>query len=370
MTDHRAHDDRDQAVDHWLNQHQHTLIDALDDVLDTEAGLREILIHSHHDSAVDGLDTVLDTEAGLTAILPPTPQPTDPPTPHGIPHAHTSGQELLHTLGPADRMSLRNHPDVKQASRARARALNLAARARVLDPDLELERDLDFARDLAHDLNRDLGRAIAHDLNRACARNRGLDRYLAFERLSELTAALNGAIARARILDPALDRARELTAALDHARAHVRHFDLDLDLDLALDRARELTAALDLVRNFDLARDLTPSRDLARDLDRIVIDVRTAEVRRAIGLALRREPPELDEDSLHTLLDDFTTADLSNAVLTSRDLSGVHWSEHGTQWPPTLDVEKLKARSDETPPRSGTWIVRSGTSTIRNLAEL
>ncbi|PAZ10504.1 hypothetical protein CLM62_40900 [Streptomyces sp. SA15] len=59
------HDPRDQAVEHWLRHHQSTLADALDDVLDTEAGLREILFPSRHDSSLDGLDAILDVEAGL-----------------------------------------------------------------------------------------------------------------------------------------------------------------------------------------------------------------------------------------------------------------------------------------------------------------
>ncbi|MEE1943087.1 hypothetical protein V1L54_27400 [Streptomyces sp. TRM 70361] len=352
MTDHRAHNHRDQAVDHRLTHHQHALTNALDDILDAEAGLREILIHSRHDTAVDDLDTVLDTEAGLAAVLPPTPEPANPPSTHGTPQDHTGAQEFL-LLSPADRMALRNHPRVKEASQARASAL-----AHARDLDLTLGRALALAHDLTHD------RALA------LARDRALDRALA------LAHALGRA--RALALDPALalDRARDL--ALDRAR------DLDLDraLDLALDLARALDLDFDraqalahahardfthaLVRGFDLGR----VRDRAHDLTRIVLDIHAAEVRRAIGLALRREPPEIDEDSLHTLLNDFTTADLSDADLTDMDLSGVHWSEHGTQWPPALDVEDLKARSDETPPGSGTWTVRSGTATIRDLAGL
>ncbi|MEH0447716.1 MULTISPECIES: hypothetical protein [unclassified Streptomyces] len=68
-------------------------------------------------------------------------------------------------------------------------------------------------------------------------------------------------------------------------------------------------------------------------------------------------------------MDDFTATDLSNADLTGIDLGGVYWSEHTTRWPPAINVEDLKARSKETPSGSGTWIVRSGTATIRDLAE-
>ncbi|MDO0914146.1 hypothetical protein QQM39_25930 [Streptomyces sp. DT2A-34] len=70
-----------------------------------------------------------------------------------------------------------------------------------------------------------------------------------------------------------------------------------------------------------------------------------------------------------TLLDDFTHDDLRDTDLRGIDFSGVHWSQR-TQWPPVVDVEALKARSDETPPGSGTWIIRSGTTTIRDFVDL
>lgn len=251
MNHHSGPNDHDQAARHWLTQHQHALTHALDDLLDTEAGLREILLHSHHDTATDNLDSVLDTEAGLAAILPaPSAPPTD--THDTRPH-HSDTTELLRALSAADRMTLRNNPDVKTASQA---------------------------------LARDLDRTLARDLDRARTRARARDR------------------------------------------------------------------ALDLNRVLDL-----------------IVEVRTAEVGRAISLALRREPLVLNKDSLHALLDDFTATDLSNVDLAGIDLSGVHWSEHATQPPSTINAEDLKTRSDETPPGSGTWIVRSGTATIRDLAE-
>ncbi|MGW2785920.1 hypothetical protein ACWC3X_32500 [Streptomyces populi] len=61
--------------------------------------------------------------------------------------------------------------------------------------------------------------------------------------------------------------------------------------------------------------------------------------------------------------------DLSDVDLTGIDLSGVRWSEHTTQWPSVIDIEDLKARSDQAPPYNGIWIVRSGTATVRDLAE-
>ncbi|WP_217140278.1 hypothetical protein [Streptomyces sp. AC627_RSS907] len=363
MTDHPTHDYDSQAVSDRLARHQHNL----DDVLDIEAGLREILIHSRHDTAVDALGTVLNTEAGLAGILPPTPQPQASDT-SGT-HRHPPTRDFLPTLSPAERMALRGHRDVKAAQRAlvlvldldldlphvldraldRARALDrtlarvrvrIRDRARALAHDLDLARTRDRDRDLARDLNlaRDRARDLARDLPHA------LDLDLARERALDLARGLS--LARVRRNDGLRDHARARILADTHALVR----DLDRILDLAL------------IYFLDLAR----ARDLTRDL---FSEIRTNEVCRAIGLALHREPPVLDAASVLTLLDDFTHDDLRDTDLRGIDLSGVHWSMR-TQWSPVVDIEALKARSDETPPGSGIWIVRSGTTTVRDFADL
>ncbi|MEU2625328.1 hypothetical protein ABZ642_45850 [Streptomyces sp. NPDC007157] len=371
MTRHSDPTPDGQDVHHWLTRHQHALTHTLDELLDVEAGLREILLQSHHDTAVDSLDTVLNTEAGLAAIL---------PTPPTAPHSNTEAadaEELLRALTPADRMTLRNHSDVKTASQALARYADVAR---------DLVRTRDLALNVALDLALDLDRTLALDLDRALARTRALDlartrtRTLDVDVARALASALDLAIARTRDLDLTLNSTHHLdldrdlrrigyltlALALDRARTLARDRDLTLDLalDLACDRARALDLALDLAR--DLSRDPDFDLDFAHDL---IVKIRTAEVGRAIGQALRRNRPAVDEVSLHALLDDFTTADLRDTDLADIDLSGVHWSEHTTRWPPAVDVEDLKTRSDETPPGTGTWIVRSGTATIRDLAE-
>ena len=389
-------DAHDQVAHHWLTQHQHALTQTLDDLLDTEAGLREILFQSHHDAATDNLDTVLDTEAGLTAILPtPTTPPVLPTDTHATTHHHADATELLPALSPSERMALRNNPDVKTASRALDRAHDR--------PSLRSD-----ARNRAHALVVDLAQAQAQALDRALALavtlDHGLDLNLNYD--LEFVHALNHAhaIGHAPALARACDHAHALTR--DRGRNHDRDRDLvrdlvrDLDLahaadvahhdDLVLDLVRARARALDLARAVDLARDSdSAARPLDPDLDRaalaeanrarahthvrghgLIVEIRTAEVGRAIGLALRREPLTLDKGLLHTLLDDFTSTDLSNVHLTGIDLSGVHWSEHTTQWPPAVGVEALKTRSRETPPGSGTWVIlRPGTATTRDLAE-
>uniref|UniRef100_UPI003F497322 hypothetical protein n=1 Tax=Streptomyces chartreusis TaxID=1969 RepID=UPI003F497322 len=339
----RRPDHDHQAVEHWLHHHQRTLTDALDDVIDAEAGLREVLLQSRHDTATDGLNTVLDVEAGLDAILPTPLQsaPISQPATHETTQDDTATEELLQSLSPSARMVLRNHPAIAAASRDLAREL---ARARDGDP---------FAR--ARDLIRDLERHIVHDLewslpaaDRAFARGGDLHRDVA--RAGDLARELERLHGR----DPDRARVRALIEDLE------RHLEV-LALAWARDRNR---AALD--RTVDRVRDLARVTDLvyvrAEDIAEDIIDIRTNQVRRAIGKVLRREPPALDRNLVRAFLNDFTAADLRTADLADVGLVGVRWSEQGTQWPPSVDVENLKSRSQETPPGSGIWVVRSGTA--------
>jgi hypothetical protein len=262
-------------------------------------------------------------------------------------------------------MTLRDHPHVKQAFRDLARDHDFLAPALIIVRPLNLILDLAF--DLARDLNRDLDLAL---LGRRLNRNLGYARDFAGRFAHNLDGSINRDFQRARARARYINRLLDLALSDDHASDRDFRLDHDLDFQRARARARDLNSILDLAlaRASDL--DLDHASEAARTVVRTVVDVRTTEVGRAIGAALRREPPMLDKNSLHTLLDDFTTADLSDVDLTGMDLSGVHWSERGTQWPPVLDVEDLKARSDETPRGSGTWIVRSGTASIRDPAEL
>ncbi|WP_143659241.1 hypothetical protein [Streptomyces sp. SA15] len=278
-------------------------------------------------------------------------------------------------------MDLRNEPNVAGASGALKSELVFASdlgRAR----DLDLKRVLAFALGLARDLASALARDLAHSLAVEIALD--LDGDLGLD--GDLEDALARDLGRARRIARDLGLDSDLTRDLDRARARARDLGLtrDLDLDLAragdLEFARALDLALDLARSVD--RDLggvldralnlsgAPTLDRALDLANAIIDVRTNHVCRVIGLVLHREPPVLDRNSVHALLDDFTEADLSTAELTAVGLVGVRWSEHGTQWPPSVDVGDFKAQSEETPLGSGIWVVRSGTTTVRGLIEL
>ncbi|MEU4180407.1 hypothetical protein [Streptomyces sp. NPDC026589] len=379
MTRHPAHDPDGQEPHQRLDRVQAALTRALDGVLDIEAGLREILILSHHDTAVDGLDGVLDAEAGLAAILPPAAAAS----PSRGPHDGMRTEALLRTIGPEDRMVLRNESEVRTVSQALARTRRVALAlednppydtylARTLALDLaraitdDLAHDLVLARGLARDLSitaagdLDLSRATAvvACLGEACGLGSRADCLVARTSAGDLTSALDLAHLRAAGLVRALDRHRGISLTF---RLNVAG-DLDLALDIAHGRAIDLVRLL----SFEPGTDRSPAH---RELVAQVVGIHTAEMCRTIGRVLGRKPPTLDGDSLHALLDDFVTADLRGADLAGIDLTGVHWSELGTRWPAGLDVQALKARSEETFPGSGIWVVRSGTATLHDLAD-
>lgn len=278
---------------------------------------------------------------------PATPRPQEPgpatnlPLPHSQaePHQHTEGkgataeERFVQSVNPQTRIQLRVHPDV-------------VAACLTLHQAQDLTLDIDHALNLALDLDRALA------LHRAHARDHALDHARALDR------ALHRAHARALALNRALDRALDLTRALDHAR------------NRALDLTRALTRALD--RALDHALDLTLSLTGAHAHAHALVGACIGkEVQHAIATVLGRDDlPPLDEDTVSTVLDDFTTCDLRTADLTGIDLDGLRWTEQGTQWPAAVDVEDLKTRSEETPAGSGIYTVRSGTATVHDLAEL
>ncbi|MFI6143670.1 hypothetical protein ACIBCC_36460 [Streptomyces griseus] len=356
MTDHPTHDYDGQAVSNRLGQYQRALDESLDGVLDIEAGLREILIHSRHDTAVDALGAVLNTEAGLADVLQSTAQPQAPDA--AGTHRRPPVRGSLPALSPADRMGLRDHPDVQAAQRG---LVQIRARVRVhLSYEFALNLASNLARGLIRDLDRDLDRNHDHDSDPDFA----FDLARIRESVGDLDAALR--MPPTWYLDRTL--AQDLNRYLDrvHERARARARGLDLDFVLMLDRI--LDRIRDFARILDFAGDLDSTLNHDRALNRaryVFVEIRSNEVCRAIGLALRRESPVLDAASVSALLDDFTHDDLRDTDLRGIDFSGVHWSPQ-TRWPPAVDIEALKARSDETPPGSGIWIVRSGTTTVRD----
>ncbi|GHD96061.1 hypothetical protein [Streptomyces naganishii] len=347
----------DRTADRLLSQYGGDLAARLDDALDVEAGLREALLQVRHDAAVDRLGWVLDVEAGLRAVLPPL-----PPSSHTSTRSARRGDDnrFAWPVGASDRLSLRTNPHVATAYRALTRDI-------VVDGEY-------LTGDDARDLDLDLVRALAHDLDHAftlgvdAERDRGGDFRRGLERVRSLNLALrldlergtgrnhNGNRDHPHAIARDLDRVRAMIRVLDRIRARSRRqgASLGLLLDRAHSRARDLELALGRAGS-------------DRVLTSTIVNIRVHEVARAIGMVLDRVAPALDLDSVHAFINDFTTADLRAVDLDGLDLAGVRWSETGTRWPAAVDVEELKSRSEETPPCSGIWVVRSGTATVRGL---
>jgi uncharacterized protein YjbI with pentapeptide repeats len=66
------------------------------------------------------------------------------------------------------------------------------------------------------------------------------------------------------------------------------------------------------------------------------------EVGRLLGLP---NPEGIGALVRQGVLHDFTEADLSAVDLTGVDLEGVRWSERGTRWPASMDVDQLRGRA-------------------------
>jgi hypothetical protein len=305
-----------QLAEDWPASRHSGLLNDLSRHLDPDAGLRDIMLHAHHAALTSVLGRRLNTPAGFAAILPLT---------SGAASRRTPGQSetaaAIAAADPAARVALRRDPVTLAVilSDLTVRTLTIADkandRARALDLARDLVSELDLARDLVRNLDLDL------DLDHAHARALDLDLDLA--RDLDLDLALDLAHARAR--DLVSDLARAVALALTLAR----HRDL----------ARDITHVRDLARDLAFIRHLGPARHLARQTTLMVGDILGLQQVEGLAAAL-----------LEGALDDFTHADLSLTDLTGRDLTGIRWSDQGTTWPPGIDTDELRARSQEIAP--------------------
>jgi hypothetical protein len=74
----------------------------------------------------------------------------------------------------------------------------------------------------------------------------------------------------------------------------------------------------------------------------------------ALGIS---QTDELAAALLEGVLDDFTRADLAHADLTSRNLTGIRWSDWGTTWPPGTDTGAPRAQSQEVGDGNGIFVI-------------
>lgn len=358
MSNHRPPVD-DEDVNDWLSRHQAVGESELDRILDVEAGLREVLTQSRHDHAVRALASVLDIETGLADILPAREtQAIGAPEPGRV---SMPSDGTLPALSAAERLKLRNQKDV-QASHLRLR--HLLANSR-------LTTDLHEARNVAGMLGLALDEDLAAALRNADSSWRIFGNLflgdMHINPYSSLTTSIHRAnsqltrFAEALVADDGLAaasrHAAQIRRTLNRAHARARSSEARAGLAGALARSEDITAVLTLALSGDPQREALGS-------------ILCREVCRNIGSALRQEAPSLDVAAVSSLLDDFTRADLRNCDLDDCNvLIGVYWSQQ-TKWPKTMDVEALKARSRETPPGSGVWVVRSGPTLARDFAQL
>ncbi|MGW3311497.1 hypothetical protein ACWDG9_33500 [Streptomyces sp. NPDC001073] len=319
-----------QAVDRWLKGQYLQLRSGLSLQLDIDSGLREARNQARHAELVDGLGRTLDPEAGLAAILRPRPRPRQMP---GLSAAaqdhlaqHSPVTRSVRAVRPATRLSVRADPDTPPT------ILGILL-VRVLDLTVALSLDNYYS----HARARDLAHALALDLARV--RNRAGDPGVA------------GAHFRALELANAIDV--DINFDLDHLAR-------DIAGDQALTLAHSLASGVDAVLADDLGHVRTRDRDRLRDLlrartrGRDLARTHTRAIAAMLGLATTAG---LSEALLSGVLDDFTDDDLREIELTETDLVGILWSADGTRWPRGTDVEELRARSQETSPDSGVYVV-------------
>ncbi|MFI8235030.1 hypothetical protein ACIGDI_40195 [Streptomyces sp. NPDC085900] len=273
--------------------------------------------------------------------------------------ARVTTEQLTESVSTEDRMALRHHPDVIDAARALATAAKLSAthgqdyRSAIWLVSVLVERlrhPLDHASRMTSD-DPALTAALAIARNRTNVLTRNIDNPRAAER------------DRAAVLIPYVQRLSEdLSGAIEDSISH--HGPGRWALEETLDRSRNLARAVSLALLYASppqqreARYASPLQENLLELVKLCVD----EVRRTVSSVLGREVPLLDEESVKSFLNDFTTSDLRTADLAGVDLGGVRWSENETRWPTTLDITELKAHSRETPAGSGIYIVEPGTT--------
>ena len=310
----------EEPLDPWFADRHRSLCHGLSQFLEPDAGLREATFHTRHVSLLADLGSHLDTRAGLAAVVAPPGSPAQPPP--------LTAAAAIAAVDPAVRLALRRHPVILTVilSDFTAWALTVASEIPI---EWNPYGDLDRARTVIQDF----GMAYTFDL----------DRLLDFDR--DLTRDRHRGLADARELAQDLDfgssrAARGRAVALVHelTRANV------LATDLAAARSRGLDN--DSGTKADLA--------LALDLAHYVARETALTVSHALGIG---QTEGFAAALLDGALDDFTYDDLTDVDLTGRDLTGVRWSDNGTTWPPGTDIDALRARSRELGSNTGIYVI-------------
>lgn len=364
----------------WTEQHQEALSEKLDAFLDVEAGLREVLLQSRYDAGVEGMDAVVDVEAGLRDILPSARQApmADAETiaqdeDEDGDEDEESGAETASGLSAGDRMRLRGDPEVRSSVRALqlSLAINRGLHAPLVSFDWRrrVETMLTCVEDSflllelaagAHAKPQDFAQRILGRLHEVSERLRGL------HPLAQQSTNFAGASYTEGLLSRVLGqsmRAARILLVPSSAATKQQYFSTinfrTIEADLRATRHLLISGALPpWIQRVPRGRNRAALEVSAEDLTASC----TGAARRAIRAVDQRLAgmPLHTEDHLRTLLDDFTRADLRGVDLSGVDLEGVRWSEHGTLWPSTVDVEELKSRSQRESGSTSVYIVRTG----------
>ncbi|MFF4902851.1 hypothetical protein [Streptomyces sp. NPDC001068] len=357
-----------KAVDEFGRTHDE-MLGALDSVIDVEAGLREILLQSDHDEMAKSLESVVDVEAGLRAILPsPTnEEPLIPPAPALLP-ARASMKEILRMIPSQSRMLLRNEPRFLVA----LDAIDLIIAADACLHDLGIMAASLF--DALYGTRMNLEKAVECSVAFVYTADKILRTIREAEELGVWPDNVNAegnfsqVVVYSKNLAAAIDRASEAHRAY---QARNRRERLQSGNRRARQNERELFQELTFAQK-EVER-------VAHNLDSIVpVGLATRLYHGALEYMRRylqtylyvQGFPTLNHQELRDFVNDFTSSDLRGTLLIGTDLTDVRWTISGTLWPQEIDVEDLKTRSYEAPEGSGIYVVRSGTATIRELAEL
>ncbi|MGN9760184.1 PspA/IM30 family protein [Streptomyces sp. SD31] len=272
MTDHYESEEYGQAADRWLDEHQRSLVDGLDAVLEAGAGLSEIMQQFRHDALVDGLDAVLDVEAGLSAIVPAGAPSTSDAQPQMTSTEEDFPERLLAESGTWAIQSGKAMRDGNDDRLARVGDLPGVAE-RIVHALQELDRN-DLERVIAQ-LNELHSEVKVHLLEVMCERNL-LSRRLADASKSERELMQLAAAAIARRNENEADVPLMTEQALRRAlrlRKHMEVWRVEL---------QEADEAVRLSRAFDAV--LQESRaDLEWALERLGGRSRVAETRRTLA---------------------------------------------------------------------------------------
>jgi hypothetical protein len=300
----------ERELDQRLSTGMTALHNALNGVLDIDAGLADAQLPALQKTLVQDLDDVLDLEAGLDRILPTTAL-SSPPTAESPPETHNT---TLSTF--ADDLT--------------SRPLQERLAARVWFPIRELT---------------------------------------ALEALTHLVFRVRGLIV---IQSHAVDRTRDVTRDIFQARKLAQHLtgDLDTDLDTVSMNARDLNrATTHSTRNSCgamLLMSLVSARDRARAATRAHVYIHRREVTLARELIRALDDETVFDkvrigavDRLLKAVTDVTGDDLTQVDLHGIPLEGLRWSggQAGTRWPTEWE-DQIRRSSVEISP--GLYEIRYG----------